>query len=109
MTTTAHTFGTRAQGSVALQKPSPMPFQRYVPFEPIDLPDRTCRAGNDHCVTRPRLPDVQEPEVGREPRLPDDVEGERRRIEQLGNATQRAASRHRVLLPAELADCEVAG
>ncbi len=34
-------FGTRPQGRIALQKPSPMPFQRYVPFRPLDLPDRT--------------------------------------------------------------------
>ena len=31
-------FGTRPQGRIALQKPSPMPFQRYVPFRPLDLP-----------------------------------------------------------------------
>ena len=34
-------FGTRAQGRIALQKPSPMPHHRYIPFDPIDLPDRT--------------------------------------------------------------------
>jgi 2-isopropylmalate synthase len=33
-------FGTRAQ-SVPVQQPSPMPFHRYRPFTPIDLPDRT--------------------------------------------------------------------
>ncbi|MGB7964172.1 MAG: 2-isopropylmalate synthase [Propionicimonas sp.] len=37
---TIHTFGTQPQ-SVAAQKPSPMPFSRYTPFEPIDVPDRT--------------------------------------------------------------------
>ena len=33
-------FGTRPQ-PVPMQQPSPMPFQRYTPFQPIDLPDRT--------------------------------------------------------------------
>src|SRR4029453_19112422 len=33
-------FGTRAQ-TVPVQQPSPMPFHRYRPFTPIDLPDRT--------------------------------------------------------------------
>ena len=33
-------FGTRQQ-SVPVQQPSPMPFHRYRPFTPIDLPDRT--------------------------------------------------------------------
>ena len=33
-------FGTRVQ-SVPVQQPSPMPFHRYRPFTPIDLPDRT--------------------------------------------------------------------
>ena len=33
------TFGTRPQ-SVPVQQPSPMPFSRYRPFAPIDLPDR---------------------------------------------------------------------
>jgi 2-isopropylmalate synthase len=33
-------FGTRAQ-RVPVQQPSPMPFHRYRPFTPIDLPDRT--------------------------------------------------------------------
>ena len=37
---TTHTFGTRPQ-SVGVQQPSPMPFTRYTPFEPIDVPDRT--------------------------------------------------------------------
>ena len=37
---TMHPFGTRQQ-SVVAQKPSPMPFTRYTPFEPIDVPDRT--------------------------------------------------------------------
>ena len=41
MTTTHQQFGTRPQGRIDLQKPSPMPFDRYVPFRPIDLPDRT--------------------------------------------------------------------
>ncbi len=34
------TFGTQPQ-SQPVQQPSPMPFGRYTPFEPIDLPDRT--------------------------------------------------------------------
>ncbi len=34
------TFGTRPQG-VPVQQPSPMPYQRYRAFTPIDLPDRT--------------------------------------------------------------------
>ena len=34
------TFGTLPQ-SQPVQQPSPMPFGRYTPFEPIDLPDRT--------------------------------------------------------------------
>ncbi len=34
------TFGTLPQ-STPVQQPSPMPFRRYTPFEPIDLPDRT--------------------------------------------------------------------
>ncbi len=38
---TTNTFGTRVQGRIELQKPSPMPHGRYVPFQPIDLPDRT--------------------------------------------------------------------
>ena len=33
-------FGTRTQ-SVPVQQPSPMPYGRYRPFPPIDLPDRT--------------------------------------------------------------------
>lgn len=37
---TIHTFGTRQQ-PVPVQQPSPMPFDRYTPFEPIDVPDRT--------------------------------------------------------------------
>ncbi|MFZ0530352.1 MAG: 2-isopropylmalate synthase [Propionicimonas sp.] len=37
---TINTFGTRPQ-SVPVQQPSPMPFHRYSPFEPIDVPDRT--------------------------------------------------------------------
>ena len=41
MTTTSNPFGTRSQGRINLQKPSPMAFDRYVPFHPIDLPDRT--------------------------------------------------------------------
>ncbi len=35
------TFGTRPQGAAPVQQPSPMPFGRYTPFVPIDLPDRT--------------------------------------------------------------------
>ena len=34
-----NSFGTRPQ-PVPVQQPSPMPFQRYTPFVPIDLPDR---------------------------------------------------------------------
>ena len=34
-------FGTRVQQGRPVQQPSPMPFQRYTPFVPIDLPDRT--------------------------------------------------------------------
>src|SRR6187455_2672361 len=33
-------FGTKVQ-NVPVQQPSPMPFHRYRPFTPIDLPDRT--------------------------------------------------------------------
>src|SRR5687768_12562567 len=33
-------YGTRTQ-KVPVQQPSPMPFHRYRPFTPIDLPDRT--------------------------------------------------------------------
>src|SRR5215204_3279072 len=33
-------YGTRTQ-YVPVQRPSPMPFHRYRPFTPIDLPDRT--------------------------------------------------------------------
>src|SRR6476620_10755055 len=33
-------FGTRPQ-AVPVQQPSPMPFHRYRPFAPLDLPDRT--------------------------------------------------------------------
>ena len=40
MTTSGNVFGTRPQ-SVPVQQPSPMPFHRYRPFEPIVLPDRT--------------------------------------------------------------------
>jgi 2-isopropylmalate synthase len=38
--TTVSATGTRPQ-SVPVQQPSPMPFGRYRPFPPIDLPDRT--------------------------------------------------------------------
>ena len=41
MTITTNQFGTRVQGPMKLQKPSPMPFERYVPFRPIEVPDRT--------------------------------------------------------------------
>ena len=34
------TFGTMPQ-SRPVQQPSPMPFSRYTPFQPVDLPDRT--------------------------------------------------------------------
>jgi 2-isopropylmalate synthase len=37
---TTNTFPTRPQ-PVPVQLPSPMPFGRYTPFQPIDLPDRT--------------------------------------------------------------------
>jgi 2-isopropylmalate synthase len=36
-----NTFGTRPQVGLPVQQPSPMPFSRYTPFVPIDLPDRT--------------------------------------------------------------------
>ena len=36
-----NTFGTRPQIGQPVQQPSPMPFSRYTPFVPIDLPDRT--------------------------------------------------------------------
>jgi 2-isopropylmalate synthase len=38
---TNNTFGTTPQHGLPVQQPSPMPFQRYTPFVPIDLPDRT--------------------------------------------------------------------
>jgi len=34
-------FGTRPQSQPPRQRPSGMPFERYVPFQPLDLPDRT--------------------------------------------------------------------
>ncbi|MDR0417497.1 MAG: 2-isopropylmalate synthase, partial [Propionibacteriaceae bacterium] len=34
-------FGTRPQPHPPFQQPSGMPYQRYVPFQPLDLPDRT--------------------------------------------------------------------
>ena len=37
---TINTFPTRPQ-SAPVQQSSPMPFGRYTPFEPLDLPDRT--------------------------------------------------------------------
>jgi len=37
---TINTFPTRPQ-PVPVQQRSPMPFERYTPFEPIDVPDRT--------------------------------------------------------------------
>ncbi|MGJ6979562.1 2-isopropylmalate synthase [Aestuariimicrobium soli] len=40
MTTPSAQFGTKQQ-PVPVQQPSPMPFARYTPFVPIDLPDRT--------------------------------------------------------------------
>ncbi|MDN5726763.1 MAG: 2-isopropylmalate synthase, partial [Propionibacteriales bacterium] len=36
----SNTFGTRPQ-TVPIQQPSPMPFQRYSAFQPVDVPDRT--------------------------------------------------------------------
>ena len=36
-----NTFGTRPQIGLPVQQPSPMPYSRYTPFVPIDLPDRT--------------------------------------------------------------------
>ena len=41
MTITTQNFGTRPQIGAPRQQPSGMPFDRYVPFQPIDLPDRT--------------------------------------------------------------------
>src|SRR3954453_17992552 len=38
--TASNAFGTKLQ-HVPVQQPSPMPFHRYRPFTPIDLPDRT--------------------------------------------------------------------
>jgi len=38
------TFGTAPQIGLPVQQPSPMPFNRYTPFVPIDLPDRTWAA-----------------------------------------------------------------
>jgi len=35
------TFGTLPQTTSIQQQPAPMPFQRYTPFQPVDLPDRT--------------------------------------------------------------------
>ena len=35
------TFGTQPQIGLPVQQTSPMPFSRYTPFVPIDLPDRT--------------------------------------------------------------------
>ena len=40
MTITVNQFGTRVQPT-PVQQPSPMPFDRYTPFVPVDLPDRT--------------------------------------------------------------------
>ena len=40
MASATASFGTKIQ-SVPVQQPSPMPFHRYRPFTPIDLPDRT--------------------------------------------------------------------
>ena len=40
MTITVNQFGTRVQPN-PVQQPSPMPFDRYTPFVPVDLPDRT--------------------------------------------------------------------
>jgi 2-isopropylmalate synthase len=36
-----NTFGTRPQIGLPVQQPSAMPYSRYTPFVPIDLPDRT--------------------------------------------------------------------
>lgn len=38
---TVNAFGTRVQRGTPQQQPSGMPFHRYTPFQPIDLPDRT--------------------------------------------------------------------
>lgn len=35
------TFGTKPQNGLPVQQPSPMPFHRYTPFVPIEVPDRT--------------------------------------------------------------------
>ncbi len=45
------THGTLAQ-SVPTQQPSPMPFQRYRAFTPIDLPDRTWPSAQIHQAPR---------------------------------------------------------
>nr|NLI50073.1 2-isopropylmalate synthase [Propionibacterium sp.] len=50
--TITNQFGTRVQGPMKLQKPSPMPFERYVPFRPIEVPDRTWP--NNHITHAPR-------------------------------------------------------
>ena len=38
---TTPSFGTRPQAQPPVQRPSGMPYQRYIPFQPLDLPDRT--------------------------------------------------------------------
>ncbi len=38
---TTQSFGTRPQNGLPVQQPSPMPYRRYTPFVPVDLPDRT--------------------------------------------------------------------
>ncbi|MFV0451206.1 MAG: 2-isopropylmalate synthase [Propioniciclava sp.] len=40
-TTTTTTFGTVPQQGRPVQQPSPMPFSRYTPFQPVAVPDRT--------------------------------------------------------------------
>src|SRR5215207_2537281 len=76
---------------------------------PDDLADRAGRTRDDDRIPRLRPPDVQEAEVRRHPGHADDVERERRWIEDLRDKTNGTASRDRVLLPAELADDEVTG
>ena len=38
---THNQFGTRPQGAIPVQQPSPMPFARYTAFQPVEVPDRT--------------------------------------------------------------------
>src|SRR5207248_9949667 len=74
---------------------------------PDDLADRPGRRRDDDRVSRPRPPDVEQPEVRRESRRADDVERERGRLKHLRNAAERARASDGELLPAELADHEI--